>query len=68
MSEITINLHDIPCGNCTVCIGRTIGAKHEQERIIRLIEENEYELTIIGADGTKYELDDFVIALIKGEK
>lgn len=38
MTEITINLHDQPCGNCTICIGRTIGAKHEQERIIKLLE------------------------------
>lgn len=40
MSKITINLHDQPCGNCTVCIGRNIGAKHEQERIIKLIEDD----------------------------
>ncbi len=45
-----------------------IGVRTERERIIKLIEENEYELTIIGENGVKYELDDFLIALIKGEQ
>ena len=44
------------------------GAEQERERIIKLIQENEYELTIIGENGVKYELDDFLIALIKGEQ
>jgi hypothetical protein len=44
------------------------GAEAERERIIKLIEDNEYELTIIGENGVKYELDDFLIALIKGEQ
>lgn len=67
MSEITINLHDIPCGNCTVCIGRTIGAKHEQERIIKLLIDKAIEWR------TNYlhkqaDYIDFTIELIKGEK
>lgn len=70
MTEITINLHDQPCGNCTVCIGRSIGAKHEMERIIKLL-ENLYLKR--DSDGnvldTKHNEDLLhVIALIKGEK
>ena len=59
MSEITINLHDIPCGNCTVCIGRSIGAKHEQERIIKLLE------AWLNDDNADFGE---TLALIKGEK
>lgn len=62
MTEITINLHDQPCGNCTVCIGRTIGAKHEQERIINLLEQN---IDQGDPDCDSYFMD--AIALIKGE-
>ena len=68
MSEITINLHDIPCGNCTVCIGRTIGAKHEQERIIKLLEADICkDWTYTCCDGW-CSAHTAAIALIKGEK
>lgn len=60
MTEITINLHDQPCGNCTVCIGRTIGAKHEQERIIKLLEEHDWSYLEVEASE--------IISVIKGEK
>lgn len=72
MTEITINLHDQPCGNCTVCIGRTIGAKHEQERIIKLLEGqkkiyNSPKYSTTGGLIEEFVLDS-AIALIKGEK
>jgi hypothetical protein len=82
MAEITINLHDQPCGNCTVCIGRTIGAKHEQERIIKLLEKHipiednynmesscrgcNWEWTWNGKVNDSHEAH--LIALIKGDK
>lgn len=80
MTEITINLHDQPCGNCTVCIGRTIGAKHEQERIIKLLEDEKkaykgimFSARRMGATTTVYHWEDRIryldsyIELIKGE-
>lgn len=63
MTEITINLHDQPCGNCTVCIGRTIGAKHEQDRIIKLLEAK-----CKCSPDSAYCWAAKSIALIKGEK
>ena len=67
MSEITINLHDIPCGNCTVCIGRTIGAKHEKERIIKLLDAlKETRPTETNTNYWGYSFER-IIALIKGE-
>lgn len=66
MTEITINLHDQPCGNCTVCIGRNIGAKHEQERIIQILTAKYSEL----ANASRFADSNYylqAIALIKGE-
>ena len=66
MTEITINLHDQPCGNCTVCIGRTIGARHEQERIIKLLEaEQLHDPDVVECHCGSWRE---AIALIKGEK
>jgi hypothetical protein len=66
MTEITINLHDQPCGNCTVCIGRTIGAKNERERIIKLLEQEFNDTWPTGIAFVETSLPN-LIALIKGE-
>jgi hypothetical protein len=43
------------------------GWAYAEERIIELIEDNDWEFTIIGEDGVKYELGDTLITLIKEE-
>jgi hypothetical protein len=48
--------------------GIIAGRETERSRIIKLIEANDWEFTIIGDDGVKYELGDELIALIKGKK
>lgn len=37
MSVVSINLHDVKCRDCSICIGRHIGEKDERDRIIKLL-------------------------------